>query len=69
MEGEEKIHVIRKKKLEGRKCTGILWGLSVEAGAVCGGRGHWGFTASLVLFWVSLNVIPVVISVTPRFEI
>ena len=41
----------------------------MEAGAVCGGRGHWGFTASLVLFWVSLNVIPVVISITPRFEI
>lgn len=44
-------------------------------GVVSGGggclwrRGHWGFTASLVLFWASLNIIPVVISITPRFEI
>lgn len=50
-------------------------GLSLEAGAavevraVFGGGGHWGLTASLVLFWVSLNIIPVVIPIIPRSEI
>ena len=54
LEGE-KIHVIRKKKLKGRKCTGTSVGLSLEAGAavevgaVFGGGGHWGLIASLVL--------------------